>query len=78
MPPVGNFAVPASTSKDNKKRSRVNAAAPPASQANLMGDSSRGVGPASSANKVNITVCSPTGSPKAFCHPTHMLIYAPF
>ncbi|KAG9232420.1 putative paired amphipathic helix protein pst1 [Amylocarpus encephaloides] len=52
LPPVGNFPVPASTSKENKKRSRPNAAAPPGAQMSGAGDSSaRGVGPASSINK---------------------------
>ncbi|CAG8958414.1 hypothetical protein HYFRA_00011091 [Hymenoscyphus fraxineus] len=51
MPPVGNFAVPASTSKDNKKRSRVNATAPSAAQGNMMGESSRSAGPGGSTNK---------------------------
>jgi paired amphipathic helix protein Sin3a len=65
MPPVGNFAVPASTSKENKKRSRTNAAAPVTSQVVTMGESSaRGVGPAGPGNKVchssslNILSCS--------------------
>jgi paired amphipathic helix protein Sin3a len=44
MPPVGNFAVPASTSKENKKRQRTNA---PASggQANVQDSNIRGMGP---------------------------------
>ncbi len=53
MPPVGNFAVPASTSKENKKRPRHNVPATSASQINVMGESSaRGIGPGGSTNKV--------------------------
>ena len=49
MPPVGNFAVPATT-KDNKKRSRNNAAAAPPQMATM--SDARGVGPAGPGNKV--------------------------
>lgn len=44
LPPVGNFAVPASASKDNKKRPRASNNATSGSQMNVMGDSSRGIG----------------------------------
>lgn len=44
MPPVGNFAVPASASKDNKKRPRASNNAASGSQMNVMGESSRGLG----------------------------------
>jgi paired amphipathic helix protein Sin3a len=39
MPPVGNFAVPASTSKENKKRPRTNATGASGNQANAVADS---------------------------------------
>jgi paired amphipathic helix protein Sin3a len=43
MPPVGNFAVPASTGKENKgKRPRNNAPAVSGPQSNAAGESSRG------------------------------------
>lgn len=55
MPPVGNFAVPASTSKENKKRSRNSAAVPAGSQVNTAGETSRGAGGASgAANKARL------------------------
>src|SRR3954469_16415142 len=38
MPPVGNFAVPASTSKENKKRPRNNAAASAGPQSSAVGE----------------------------------------
>ena len=44
MPPVGNFAVPASAGKDNKKRPRASNNAASGSQMNAMGESSRGIG----------------------------------
>ncbi len=43
MPPVGNFAVPASSSKENKKRPRNSAVAPSNSQVNAMGENSQRV-----------------------------------
>lgn len=46
MPPVGNFAVPASTSKENKKRPRNNASNIPGPQSNIVGEASaRGMVP---------------------------------
>jgi paired amphipathic helix protein Sin3a len=56
MPPVGNFALPASSSKENKKRQR-NTAINSASQANAMGESSsRGIAPGAVTNKVRISL----------------------
>lgn len=52
LPPVGNFAVPASAGKDNKKRSRQNNAGS-GSQMNSMGESSRGAGAGGANNKVS-------------------------
>jgi paired amphipathic helix protein Sin3a len=40
MPPVGNFAVPASTSKENKKRPRNATSTPSGPQPNTVGESS--------------------------------------
>jgi paired amphipathic helix protein Sin3a len=50
MPPVGNFAVPASAGRDNKKRPRASNNAASGSQMNAIGESSRGIGGAN--NKV--------------------------
>ena len=53
MPIVGNFAVPASTSKENKKRPRNNASAASGSQMNVLGESSaRSMATGGAGNKV--------------------------
>ncbi|KAF4635150.1 hypothetical protein G7Y89_g2941 [Cudoniella acicularis] len=52
MPPVGNFAVPASTNKENKKRARTSTAVASGLQMGGMGEgSSRGIGPGGASNK---------------------------
>jgi histone deacetylase complex regulatory component SIN3 len=57
LPPVGNFALPASSSKENKKRQRNSTAMNSASQANAMGESShRGMAPGAATNKVRFCV----------------------
>ncbi|KAH8679886.1 hypothetical protein BGZ60DRAFT_525084 [Tricladium varicosporioides] len=51
MPPVGNFAVPASTNKESKKRSRPSGTVSSGVQLSNMGEPSRGMGPGGSSNK---------------------------
>jgi len=52
LPPVGNFALPASSSKENKKRPRNSTAINSASQANMGESSHRGMAPGAATNKV--------------------------
>jgi paired amphipathic helix protein Sin3a len=55
MPPVGNFAVPASNSKEKKRRNNVPTG--PGSQANVIAESSirGGIGPGGPNSKVRIS-----------------------
>ena len=54
MPPVGNFAVPASSNKESKKRPRNNNSTVSGSQTNVIGESSRGVAQGGPSNKVRL------------------------
>ncbi|PMD20809.1 transcriptional regulatory protein-like protein SIN3 [Hyaloscypha hepaticicola] len=51
LPPVGNFALPASSSKENKKRPRNSTAMNSATQANMGESSHRGMAPGAATNK---------------------------
>lgn len=53
MPPVGNFAVPASGTKDNKKRPRVGVSVVPSGAQPQTSDVGRGMGPGGPGNKVS-------------------------